>query len=512
MGTGAAAVPEITVNTDGERFPQPAEAGKPQCDYEEVLDGIADVSACTCPLQLGQEYNFTYCEELAAIDFTPKLTAERQLNVGSYDTLGSCPNGGIGGPNCCSFSENGENYCFVVPNNLPWDGTLLNSGLAANATINTEAQYAGCQGGTQTVPYTNPPQTWCTNADNFWSLTAAANPTRAATRPNATMYVYDIPRESDTSAPRVTEQSPGNFTGGLNVSIYLAQETNPTAANPTLPPLGPDGFGLKFPERQPLGEYTWAFKQMHGKGFSCVNARFQVLSSSEDANLSRLGVPTLPERWQVGVFKKSETCPGAGRQYPTLLRFAGNRNHTLYDWHDIRVTGLGIKLYDAADVTGANGENRVKIAAIPRSSYADGPAPRYTYQQPYTISGIPQAATLFTGTLEQYQNETTIDFLYIGVKGINQQGCNTMDTSCFFNQFPEGRNAIDYSPNFLFGNDVFHSGSPGIDLTHSTWNPLNYTYGTGAALRMGSGGAHKQFVMPCNAQQSTDVWITGRNC
>jgi len=146
----------------------------------------------------------------------------------------------------------------------------------------------------------------------------------------------------------------------------------------------------------------------------------------------------------------------------------------------------------------------VKIAAIPRSAYADGPAPRYTYQQPYTISGIPQAANLFTGTLEQYQNETTIDFLFIGVKGINQQGCNTMDTSCFFNQFPEGRNAIDYSPNFLFGDDVFHSGSPGIDLTHSTWNPLNYTYGTGAALRMGSGGAHKQFVMPCNAQQSTD--------
>lgn len=146
----------------------------------------------------------------------------------------------------------------------------------------------------------------------------------------------------------------------------------------------------------------------------------------------------------------------------------------------------------------------MKIAAIPRSSYATGPAPRYTYQQPYTIAGIPQASTLFSGTLSQFQNLTTIDFLFIGVKGIFQQGCNTMTPTCFFNQFPEGRNAIDYSPNFLFGDDKFHSGSPGDDLTHSTWNPLNYTYGSGASLRMGFGGAHKQFIMPCNAAQSTD--------
>jgi hypothetical protein len=113
--TGDLAIPEFTRNTAGEEFPQKPVDGKPQCDYEDVLDGNVDPETCTCPLRLGQEYNFTYCEELANLDFTPKSAAQRQLNVGSYDTLGSCPNGGIGGPNCCSFSENEKTTALKHP-------------------------------------------------------------------------------------------------------------------------------------------------------------------------------------------------------------------------------------------------------------------------------------------------------------------------------------------------------------------------------------------------------------
>merc|ERR1719401_2237610 len=54
-----------------------------------------------------------------------------------------------------------------------------------------------------------------------------------------------------------------------------------------------------------------------------------------------------------------------------------------------------------------------------------------------------------------------------------------------------------------------YPGEEGPFDTHATWNPLNYTYGSSAALMLGNDGAFKMMVQPCDANTSSngvDYW------
>merc|ERR1719476_1045063 len=101
--------------------------------------------------------------------------------------------------------------------------------------------------------------------------------------------------------------------------------------------------------------WNWVMKGMHGKGYACIDARVKMLDECEETKLKQKGVNTIPARYKIGMFSQTS---GTGKQWPALLRSAGNRNHTVYDWHDIRVNGFAFKIYDAQDVTGVHGENR----------------------------------------------------------------------------------------------------------------------------------------------------------
>merc|ERR1712151_1106907 len=153
----------------------------------------------------------------------------------------------------------------------------------------------------------------------------------------------------------------------------------------------------------------------------------------------------------------------------------------IYDWHDVRVNGLAIKIYGAGDVTGEDGEHRVKLSKVPRTDYAgsdvapkievkvaDDPDNTSAYfaglREPYTVGSIQKAKENFNGDLEEFQNETTVDLLFIAIRGQRQQHCMTNTPDCVYNIFPAGGNAICYMPQFLYGNNTYNcKPDPSVD-------------------------------------------------
>jgi hypothetical protein len=561
----------------GELFPQykPAGSSKDYCSLQDVIGGDVIDGECYCNLKLGAEHNFETFDELAAIDYTAKEMAQRQLNVGAYDPIGQCNDGQLGDASCCDFASNGHatHACWLVNNDIAWDGTLLSS---SQAFVPVPAQYAGCEGGVAVVNYTTG-QTYCDYADKYYEkgcdalrtavtsslqlfISANANGNGLHTEgpawkdfhqrlkteldlgevanvqndvllkyitsqvveaingnaleslmtkfsaqdwclmhPLSTMYVYNLPAAGDPSAQAKRTMPTGSVIGGYNSSLYNTHYST-SGQPPKLQPQSLGGFNMD--PSHPQGEWQHAFKQMHGKGFSCVNARLKVLDIAEEEKLNAAGVSVLPSKYRFGIFEKANN--GEGRQWPTLLRFAGNRNHTVFDWHDIRVNGLGIKIYDAADVTGTQGEHRIKLAHVPRNDYADGPAPN---NGSGVVSGIGQAAERFTGDLQTYQNLTTIDFLFIAVRGQGQQNCPYNKAPCVVNSFPAGGDAVSYSPNFLNGTDYSGRKLHPHNVTWSTWNPLNYTYGSAGAHKLGNDMAMKVLVQPCGMGEGSDPTV-----
>lgn len=504
--------PRVTYNSKREKFPN-------------------DV----CKKKLGAEYDFYNPRDQNIYDFTAKSTGQRVINVGAYDPAGMCAFGQLGNPNCCNWTGNARldydkfpHLCWRWPNNIPWDGTLLSSSFTDQLPFEDErvlegfAQQAGCKGGTGVVPGTN--QTWCENANSFWkvgcqNLNDMDKTTDCGLHPQASQYVYQMPPfsqgDGDGSEFFNKERAAGIYAAGQG-------DDHPTYKRARLAPVG-----TKFGDAQTTDgknverdDYGWAMKQMHGKGYGCINARVKMLDECEEKYLNDKGIKTMPPRRHVGIFSKCSQT-GKGKQWPALLRIAGNRNHTVYDWHDIRVNGFAIKLYEAQDVTGENGENRVNIADIPRSDYADGPAPitppydkpgnGYPYDTNYEPYGIPDAKKGFKGNLSSFQNVTTMDFLFVAIRGQFQGPvpCNQNSPECLYNVFPAGGNGRCYSPMFLYGYgspaDQDHCNYPeGENDTHATWNPLNYTYGSSAALMLGNDNAFKMMVQPCGRRYSDD--------
>lgn len=541
-------------NSDGEVFPQPLGSGgsAEYCKYEDVLKGTVDASKCTCPLKLGAEYGWDYCPEVSVNDFTAKSMAERQLNVGAYDTAGFCDPmiGNMGDPGCCNFfGEREDARCWSIPNSIPGvEGKLLRHDLDPSDSIPMVAQYAGCVGPDDKgamVPYTDK-ETYCQNAVTLFQsgcehLSAmnvaeginaqedcfsSVNP-----RINESMYVYNLPPLGAADGQELAHRTDslynlskkGTSYTGFDVSIYNTDGAS--AEHPELAPASAGGFGLDK-DGNPLGEFSWAFKQMHGKGFTCLNARMKVLDEAEELALKSKKIPTLPKQFRIGLFEKTGADSTEGRQWPVLLRFAGNRNSTIYDWHDVRVNGLAIKIYGAGDVTGEDGEHRVKLSKVPRTDYAgNGDAPKIEVKvaddpdntsayfaglrEPYTVASIQKAKDNFNGDLEEFQNETTVDLLFIAIRGQRQQHCMTNTPDCVYNIFPAGGNAICYMPQFLYGNNTYNCKPDPSVVTHSTWNALNYTFGSAAPYKLGKNMAMKITTQPCGKDESsdgTDYW------
>merc|ERR1711920_148651 len=371
--------------------------------------------------------------------------------------------------------------------------------------------YAGCVGPDDTGergPYTEK-ETYCQNAvtlfqsgcEHLSAMNAeegrnaqenCKNP--AKPRINESMYVYNLPplgAANGTELPHRNDSlynlsEKGTSYTGFDVSIYNTDGAS--AEHPELAPASADGFG-KDKDGKPLGEFSWAFKQMHGKGFTCLNARMKVLGEAEELALKSKKIPTLPKQFRFGLFEKTGADSTEGRQWPVLLRFAGNRNSTIYDWHDVRVNGLAIKIYGAGDVTGDDGEHRVKLSKVPRTDYAgNGDAPKIEVKvaddpdntsayfaglrEPYTVASIQKAKDNFAGDLEEFQNETTVDLLFIAIRGQRQQHCMTNTPDCVYNIFPAGGNAICYMPQFLYGNNTYNCKPDPSVVTHSTRNAL----------------------------------------
>lgn len=469
-----------------------------------------------CPKHLGSEYDFLDAYDYAITDFTAKTMGGRTLNVAAYDTAGQCNEEGGGFPNCCAFHGEGENIqdlCWQWPNDIPWDGTTLVDSTYTDQNpdhpvrINPGyAQNAGCKGGKGVIPGTD--QTHCDLANDFYQLGCAKynvqnNVTDCGLKSPATQYVYQVPPFSQGHGDGSEFQAPSRALG-----IYQADATYKDAR---LAPAGTkfgDGTSVDGKPLE-LDDYGWAFKNMHGKGYACLDARVKMLDACEEKSLNAKGIPTIPARSQIGMFAKDG---GKGKQWPALVRSSGNRNHTVYDWHDVRVNGFGLKIYNAQDITGEHGENRIHFAGIPRSDYANDGEPAIGSQPPYFPSDIkdykpydlPDAKAGFKGDLITLQNLTTIDFLLIAVQGQFQKGCNENTAECLYNVFPAGETGRCFSPVIIYGEMPFDDCHYPPEDTHATWNPLNYTYGSCAAYALGNDGAFKLMVQPCDADTSDD--------
>jgi len=115
-----------------------------------------------------------------------------------------------------------------------------------------------------------------------------------------------------------------------------------------------------------------------------------------------------------------------------------------------------------------------------------------------------QAAERFSGDLQTYQNLTTIDFLFIAVRGQGQHDCLENKAPCVVNSFPAGGDAASYSPNFLNGTDKTNRSLDPMNTTWATWNPLNYTYGSAGAHKLGNDMAMKVLVQPCGKGEGSN--------
>merc|ERR1712014_354569 len=128
---------------------------------------------------------------------------------------------------------------------------------------------------------------------------------------------------------------------------------------------------------------------------------------------------------------------------------------------------------------------------------------------PYTVGSIQKAKENFNGDLEEFQNETTVDLLFIAIRGQRQQHCMTNTPDCVYNIFPAGGNAICYMPQFLYGNNTYNCKPDPSVVTHSTWNALNYPFGSAAPYKLGKNMAMKITTQPCGKDESsdgTDYW------
>jgi hypothetical protein len=147
----------------------------------------------------------------------------------------------------------------------------------------------------------------------------------------------------------------------------------------------------------------------------------------------------------------------------------------------------------------------VKVADDPdnTSAYFAG------LREPYTVASIQKAKDNFAGDLEEFQNETTVDLLFIAIRGQRQQHCMTNTPDCVYNIFPAGGNAICYMPQFLYGDNKYNCKPDPSVVTHSTWNALNYTFGSAAPYKLGKNMAMKITTQPCGKDESsdgTDYW------
>lgn len=109
-----------------------------------------------------------------------------------------------------------------------------------------------------------------------------------------------------------------------NKGVYIYN--TPSVLEPTV--------GVNSPRK----ERTRVMRQNHGKGVTCIRAKFHVAD-----NIDQICPLSNPEHkggncMEQGIFQK-------GRWYDTILRFSGLKNFSVFDLHDGVIRGLGIKIF-----------------------------------------------------------------------------------------------------------------------------------------------------------------------
>jgi len=198
-------------------------------------------------------------------------------------------------------------------------------------------------------------------------------------------------------------------------------------------------------------EFRRVGKQVHGKGQSCVEATFETVS-----NLNEV----LPKGLRVGLFDKP------GQQFSALVRFAGNKNFTVKDAHDIRIRSMAIKL---RMVKGRH----IRISGVNSKSQSE------TAQKAFNYYDFPP-----------FEETKTVDLLNIAIRGPDTPN------GIPFNTFV-APNSTAYTPGFL---DGVPPAIPIDQITPFHFHPLNYTYGSAAALALGRGAAMKMHFTPCEGE------------
>ena len=214
-----------------------------------------------------------------------------------------------------------------------------------------------------------------------------------------------------------------------------------------------------------MGTSRRVTRQMHGKGQACLRADFRVVDDL---------VAKIPAHLRLGLLAKPN------RVLPALVRFAGNKNVTLKDAHDIRIRGFGIKL----DLEGSDliREPKCHVATVP------------SFAQPES------AQRAFMESNLNFPNEArTLDLLHVAIKPCEDQGCTPASPP--YNIFV-ANNVTNYFNGFILGAPPL----PSIEsLTPTHFNPFSYTYGSASPLRLGPNGAMKMHWALCPGQNVTDT-------
>ena len=184
--------------------------------------------------------------------------------------------------------------------------------------------------------------------------------------------------------------------------------------------------------------------------------------------------------------------------FDTLVRLAGNKNITdIKDVHDVRVRGLGLKLFgvDSAFKKHGMDYNQIWLPFIPPFDQPESAL--YTFGD---YNFIPQQEV---GTLD-------ITMVAVGTGELIGTGGQALDGIIFDPSTEEGaknppdnvfvaQNVDNYYNGFILG------GDPDIavdTITDVYQNPLEYIYGTASPFRAGPGASMKLSWAACPGEQS----------
>jgi len=226
-------------------------------------------------------------------------------------------------------------------------------------------------------------------------------------------------------------------------------------------------------------------KGMHGKGQSCLGAKFSFGPLKKLYNNTVEGdIDFIPLEQRVGLLDPK--LADLNVAFDTLVRFAGNKNFTIKDSHDNRIRGFALKLFGVeTEFKKLNlTYNQLKLADIP--SYDQPDNAQYVFGD-FNFSAAQEVGHLDLLHVAIGSGEGFDDIPHFSTDSV--ENATNPPANIFV-----ARNVENYYNGFVLGGAPF----PNLgELTKTHQNPLDYIYGTASALRLGRGGAMKLHWAAC---------------